>query len=174
MSITTFFILNVHLPVCTSEKIDDFILYVHKITKIISPVDTPIVYVMRDIRKDHRFGKELIRFCKDENLTISDGIYLSSDNAYTYFSDAHSATSKLDHIVCTTSAYLLVIDITGCYERITSDHLPLCMCIKIYSMMYNNVVLDVEGERNSEHVTFNGTSCLRLTLISIRSGLQST
>ena len=78
---------------------------------------------------------ELIKFCNEENLVISDRVCLPT-NTYTYYSEAHNSSSWLDHVLCTNSAHSLIKGIHVCYDYVTSDHVPLCVDIMIESDIY--------------------------------------
>jgi hypothetical protein len=134
-------ILNVYMPFCCNDNVDEFLLYVNRINNIICTADSPVVYAMGDFNADfvkgQLFGDELVTFCRDVNLIITDKLYLSGKKTFSYFSEAHSSTSWLDHILSTSSAHSLVTDVRIGYEFVTSDHLPIFMDIKTECNLYN-------------------------------------
>jgi hypothetical protein len=125
--------INVYMPYCSYVNFDDLIAYLSTIDSLVGDAETPYVYAIgdfnADISKAHSFGNELLSFCRDVGLTISDSVYLQ--NCYTFVSSAHHTTSWLDHVVCTTSAHKLVCDYKVHYDKVSSDHLPLSMCVKV-------------------------------------------
>ena len=134
------FIINVYLPCDTNDNADSFIAYLSKLDSIITDFESPYVFccgdfnanIGSDIRMGYNsFGKELIKFCKDEGLVLSDQVLLKGDNIYTFYSQAHHTVSWLDHIMSTVNAHSLVKDIEVRYEYVTSDHLPICMRIGV-------------------------------------------
>lgn len=131
--------LNIYMPVSSVLNLDDFILYINKVNNLISLANTPIVYAIGDFNADlvkqQLFGVELQKFCREENIVISDSAYLSLDT-YTYYSEAHGSTSWLDHVISTSSAHDLIEEIKVCYDFVTSDHFPLCIDILINSDMF--------------------------------------
>ena len=139
--------LNVYMPFCKSENLDDFNFYINKVNNIICSADTPVVYAIgdfnADVVKNQMFGKELSKFCHDESLFISDNIFLSSDT-YTYYSEAHCTTSWLDHIISTSSAHSLINDVFVSYDYVTSDHVPLCLEI----MQSKHLFTDISQKEN--------------------------
>ena len=78
---------NVYLWYCCEENLADFDYYTAKINEIIEAPDTPFVFVIGDFNADtqslQKCGSELITFCRDEVLLISDLEHVANtDNAY--------------------------------------------------------------------------------------------
>ena len=126
----TCMIVNVYLPYCSPENHDEFLVYLSKIDDLITASRTPNVFVVGDFNADvansanHAFGKDMLDFCSYENLIISDIAELSLDS-FSCFSEAHSTTSWLDHIVSTKSAHSSICNINIKYDFISSDHFPI-------------------------------------------------
>ncbi len=88
-------------------------------------------------RLSHLFGKELSRFCVDEDYILADHIHLSGCNTFTYKGTCLHDTSWLDHLLCTRSAYSLIHSINIDYNMITSDHLPICTVVNLPTGCYH-------------------------------------
>lgn len=148
--------VNVYMPVCNFDNVEEFVLLVNRINNIMYTADTPFVYAIGDFNadlvKNNIFGDELSKFCSDEMLIITDAVYLNNMKTYTYFSEAHKNTSWIDHIICASNAHSLVSDVRVGYEYVTSDHLPLCINILCETTLYHVHVL-------SENVKNSGDSC---------------
>ena len=50
-------------------------------------------------------------------------------DGFTYVSDAWSTTSWIDHFVCSQDAHEAISSIDICYDYVTSDHLPIHVCV---------------------------------------------
>jgi exonuclease III len=128
-------LVNVYLPYCCAENHEEFSHYLAKLDAIISAACTPFLYIMGDFNADlaqklHHFGRELVEFCREENIVVSD-YELLSGHIYTYLSDAHRCTSWLDHLICTRNAHSLISSMHVRYDIVSSDHLPLCAQINL-------------------------------------------
>ena len=76
------------------------------------------------------FGKLLNDFCCNNNFKLSDKLLLPS-NSFTYYSEAHSTTSWLDHCLSSHSVHCLIECVEILYGYISSDHHPLAMTLNI-------------------------------------------
>ena len=87
--------LNVYMPFCSSENHDEFLSQLSKIDSIIDGTDTPYIFALgdfnADLNKDQKFGNDLMQFCKDAGLMISDKKHLK--DCYTFVSSAHLSTA---------------------------------------------------------------------------------
>jgi len=83
-----------------------------------------------NIRGRHRFGAELINFCEDNSLIISDKTLLN-DDSFTFFSEAHGTVAWLDHLVSTHGLHSLVSRMYIDNTCITSDHFPLLVDLSL-------------------------------------------
>ena len=65
-------LINAYLPYCSDENLADYLFYLSKINNLMEFSDTPYVLAAGDFNADrsnqHRFGRELIQFCTEENL----------------------------------------------------------------------------------------------------------
>jgi exonuclease III len=137
-------VLNVYLPYDTGSNTDEYLFYLGKIDNMINGASSPYVFILGDYNANlkgdyNRFGRELVNFCKDANLVISDMLINTDSDRFTYLSDAHNTTSWIDHIVSTTSAHGLVISVDVQYDFVTSDHLPLSMEVKLENIQTSDV-----------------------------------
>ena len=127
-------IVNVYLPCDSPENSDVFLSYLSKINNIIECFPSPYVYVTGDFNANlllnesksicSNFGKELYDFCNQEQLIISDTLFMKNDS-YTFISSAHDTVSWLDHVITTSSGHDLISSINIDYSFVTSDHLPV-------------------------------------------------
>ena len=75
------------------------------------------------------FHKHMLRCCKDNNLVLSSQEFLPADS-FTYYSEAHSTTSWLDHVICTADAHASIGSMKILYDATTTDHFPLEMVLE--------------------------------------------
>ena len=130
-------IVNAYLPYCADINIDEYAYYLGKIESIFSDYDSPYIYVIGDFNADisgwhsgqvtHKFGQDLLGFCKNEGFVMSDKELCSACDTYTFYSDAHCKTSWLDHVLTTVSGHSLINNIAIHYDTVTSDHHPITM-----------------------------------------------
>ena len=79
-----------------------------------------------------RFFDELMEFCTEEGLVISDMLFLGpSCNNFTFVSAAHGTTSWLDHCLCTPKLHDLMQVVSIRFDICTSDHLPLAIALNV-------------------------------------------
>lgn len=127
-------LLNVYFPYDSPDNIDEFIYCLAKVDSIVNDSATPYVLACGDFNanllKDSRFGRELILFCQDTNLIISDSL-LCPTGLYTYVSEAHDSVSWLDHILATVNGHDLVSNVCANNSFISSDHLPVSFSLNI-------------------------------------------
>jgi hypothetical protein len=88
----------------------------------------------------HAFGTSLLKYCTEENLTLSDIEHLPR-GSYTFLSEAHGTTSWIDHLVSTKSAHSLIQSMNIKYDFISSDHHPIALNISM-----GNISLQSSGE----------------------------
>ena len=110
--------------------------YLGKVYSIIHMADTPYVLVMGDMNANTYmysernrvsvFGEELVKFCNEYSLILSDVSKLGcSENIYTHYSDTHHSVSWLDHCISTVNAHRLIKYVHISDTVMVSDHLPL-------------------------------------------------
>ena len=124
-------LVNVYLPYCCNDNIDDYMFYLCKLDSIIESADTPYVFVVGDFNANvslndnvlsHKFGQMLVDYTSEHRLHISDKMLCDKDT-YTFYSSA--SISWLDHIVSTMMAHSIINDVRVLYDFITSDHHPI-------------------------------------------------
>ena len=121
--------INVYLPFCCDENLPDFQYYLAKLNDIIESYDSPYVVVIGDFNADTRstqkFGSELLDFCQDEGLILSDLVHVKDHtNNFTFVSN-HGTKSWLDHVMATNSGHSIISNIYINYSIISSDHHPI-------------------------------------------------
>ena len=128
-------LINVYLPCDNPNNFDQFCLLLGQIQSIIHDSDADHFCVLGDFNAhpSKPFFTELLEFCLNNSLTISDKMLLPP-SSYTYIHHGSSSTSWLDH--CLTSQ-LLHRNITTCMVHynagIFDDHLPLSITLKLPS-----------------------------------------
>lgn len=127
-------LFNVYLPYCCRENLDEFLYYISKVDSLMKDCNTPNVFAIGDFNADvcknqHLFGGELLKFCTSTKYILSD-VQLCSNDTFTFFSEAHSSTSWLDHIMSTHSSHQLIENVCVLYDFISSDHHPVLLKVK--------------------------------------------
>jgi exonuclease III len=140
-------LLNVYLPYSSADNYDDFVFYLSKLDSIIADYSSPYIFVMGDFNADvrlnahnqenNKFGRELSKFCQDENYVLSDVSYLKDTDTFTYYSEAHGTVSWLDHVLSTVNGHALVSDVKVDSSFVTSDHLPITLSLDFTKNLIN-------------------------------------
>ena len=97
-------LINVYLPCDSVDNTDDFLFYLAKINSFIVNHHSPYACVIGDFNANMKegcqshFEEELKKFCVSENFTIADKLLCDNDT-FTFFSEAHSSVSWLDHVI---------------------------------------------------------------------------
>ena len=137
-------ILNVYMPYYDGSNLDDYLYYLGKIEDIIDSFQSPYVYVCGDFNANindtsSRFGQQLLEFCEDSSLVMSDKEFLGvNPSNYTYTSDAHGTNAWIDHILASVSAHDIIDTISINHSFITSDHAPMNMTITCGDLLYEH------------------------------------
>jgi len=132
----TLYFVNVYMPYCSSDNLDEFQYYIHKCIDLVDASGHTYSMIIGDINADvsrdqnghisHRFGRELTHVCANNNMLLVDVEYLgNSSDHFTYFSDSSDSCSWIDHAICTTSMAQLVSRVQIYYPCISSDHKPV-------------------------------------------------
>ena len=132
--------LGVYLPSrsgCTDE-FKECLDYLDSLVNLLG-FDNEVV-ILGDINADpgihgvpNEQGRILLRYLTRWNYTSVHLHLCSPRNSHTYFSEAHSSSSTIDHILCHTRfldafVFAKVLDESPLN---TSDHLPLSACVKV-------------------------------------------
>ena len=98
-------IVNVYMPNCCNNNIEDFMFYLCKLDSTIKSADTSYVFVVSDFNSkvrlnaddvlSHKFGKMLTDYTSEHELRISNNISCDKDT-YTFYSS--TSVSWLDHL----------------------------------------------------------------------------
>ena len=80
---------------CICSNRDDFAYYLGKIDSYNEGASTPYTVVLGDFNantrdRNSRFGKDLHNFCTDANLMISDMVFNTHRDRFTFYSDTHA------------------------------------------------------------------------------------
>ena len=89
--------------VSCSTNIDKFLPYLGALEAMYKFLNCPNIAIFGDFNASDSssFGKSLNDFCCNNNFKLSDKFYMLS-NSFTYYSEAHSTTSWLDHSLSAT------------------------------------------------------------------------
>ena len=154
-------ILNMYMPYCCADNRDEYVEYLSRMNHLIETADTNFVLAIGDFNADvssHQlFGRELKMFVEEERLVLSDLNHLPLDT-FTFFSDAHSTTSWLDHVVASKSAANLIENVMVRYDCISSDHLPLSISLSLPDVIHLPTDRFEECSNKSMHVKWNAMS----------------
>ena len=119
------------------------------IKQIIDEFPTPCVYIVGDFNvnfsQNSKFGEELMCLCNRCSLYITDKKLLPSDTS-THVSMAHGSTSWLDHCITTMSGQQLVQSVHMFNDFVTSDHIPLSVCIKTQNLHIYPITSDTKSD----------------------------
>ena len=76
--------------------------------------------------KNRKFGNELITFCSDEGLVLSDVNFLGKNNdasnTFTFVSEVHHSVSWLDHCISNVEGHNKISSMEILYSCTGSDH----------------------------------------------------
>ena len=120
--------LNLYMPFQCEENYDTYLDYLGKAASILAAAPTSKFALIGDFNAsvNSKFENELISFCEQSNLIISDYDILGRESgSFTYVSDAHATTSWLDHIICSHDMHRQVSNLQILDKLPCSDHLPL-------------------------------------------------
>ncbi|XP_049866364.1 uncharacterized protein LOC126372623 [Pectinophora gossypiella] len=126
----SFIIFSVYLPTDKTDNLSEFTDCLSRIHAVIEEYDVPFVYILGDFNAhpSAQFGKELLDFCAEQELSCVDIDVLGiTSDTHTFESKAHGTCSWLDHCVTTTAARDTVKSVRVLYGVYTSDHVPLCI-----------------------------------------------
>ena len=122
------YMVNVYLPYFSHENYDSYMYYLGKLNAIVSDLPSTKIAFLGDFNAHINgiFYKELVNFCQNMNLVISDCKLLGENSkTFTFFSDAHNSTSWLDHVLSSHSMHSCIDSIAVLDKLPCSDHLPV-------------------------------------------------
>ena len=125
-------IINVYMPTADPENHDCFQDYLGKVNAIIVDSGCSHVIIPGDwnARKDRVEFQWLRNFCSDLDLVMSDMNRLP-DDTFTYISDSHQTVSWIDHVIMSTTADRVCVDMRVIYDLIISDHRPISFTVNL-------------------------------------------
>ena len=144
-------ILNVYLPFEHPDNFEEYLHCLGKINSIIQTSDTNHVIVCGDFNAcfSKSFGHELIEFCNENNLFISDKLLMlptcNGEQPYTYISEAHNTCSWLDHCVSTHSSHVNIYDFNILDNLTFYDHIPITFK---YNITFNTGFVNKSANSN--------------------------
>ena len=125
-------LLNVYLPYDDGSNLEEYQMYLAKVSTYLDGIYSAAFgdFNGNIISNNHRFGKELVQFCENESLVMSD--YITGDkNMFTYYSDSHDTVAWLDHMVSTHNLHSLIRRVWVDNTLVTADHFPLFVEISL-------------------------------------------
>ena len=123
-------------------------------------------YMGRNSTRTSIFGRELLSFCDENILVLSDVEKLSeSGDVFTHYSDAHDSVSWLDHCMTSTAADKLITDISVSDRFAVSDHLPLCITVNIGGIHLSDD--DICPSIKKHTVILVGSTCLMMIYVPL-------
>ena len=146
----SYHILNIYMPFDCNDNIDEFTYYLYKIDTAFKNNHTVFNMAVGDFNSDilrsSVFGKELTKFCEENDYIIGDRRYLP-ENSLTFYSNAHDSVSWLDHAICSAAMFNKISRIDVLYNFLTSDHFVLCIKLdNVYAKQLCNLCDDsIEG-----------------------------
>ena len=156
-----FLLLNVYFPCdsrsTTSENFEELMNCYGKILDVIREINSTHVFIMGDtnsgVSQASCFGNEMLSFCEDNNLILSDVALLGKESGhFTFYSDAHKSTSWIDHCMSTINAHHCIEEVKILYEYQSSDHFPLKIVITFDSTMANNLERSEVSVSDDRHI----------------------
>ena len=92
--------LNVYLPYCSADNLDDYDMYMGKLASIVENSNAAGIVIMGDFNASptNNFYGELEQFCNLNNLIISD-ISLLPYDTFTHINNGSLSRSWIDHCV---------------------------------------------------------------------------
>ena len=134
----SFFFLNVYLPCFSTTNSDDnyheFMRVISEAVSLVQSSPTLNAIILGDFNacfsKPTLFTRELISYCDENRLVISDSSLLQP-NSFTFYSDAHQTTSWLDHCISTLQAHQSITNMSIQYDVFSSDHFPLTVSLQL-------------------------------------------
>ena len=127
-----FYLVNVYLPYFSHENYDSYMYYLGKLNAIVSYLPSTKIAFLGDFNPHINgiFYKELVNFCQNMNLVISDCKLLGENSkTFTFVSDAHNSTSWLDHVLSSHTMHSCIDSITVLDKLPCSDHLPVSISL---------------------------------------------
>jgi len=148
-------LINVYLPYSCSANVDLYLSYLSKLQGLCEEFNCNISIIGDFNASDQNmFGPLLSSFCSDYGYVISDKLFLPTDS-YTYFSDAHSSTTWLDHCLSSMVVHSSISEISVLYKCISSDHHPLSISYACPNLPRITVA---SKSSNSNHISWGSAS----------------
>ena len=138
---TKYAFANVYMPFDCADNYDDYLYNLGIIESLRDEINTYHFCVIGDFNASldrGLFGRELVQFCSNNNLIISD-VDALPDDSYTFLSSAWHTTSWIDHIVCSHMINDTISNIQVEYGLCTGDHFPICATFNVPSNLAQSV-----------------------------------
>ena len=131
-----------------NDCLESYIATCAKITALIAECDAAQVIVAGDFncQPGSRFYSIFQKLVTDNNLYVSDQIRMTG--AFTYYNDAGTASSWIDHVLCSQGLDSLIDNVAICMEYISSDHKPVVISLSQVAVV--NALNITERVINSE------------------------
>ena len=140
--------LNVYLPYCCADNLNEYDMYMGKIASIIDNSDVAGVVVLGDFNAGptNNFYCELQQLCSVKNLIISDISRLPNDT-YTHVNNGTLSRSWVDHCVSSQSMHDSITNISVDKNYVGSDHFPLHVSFNFEELPRGRMVVDGEIDK---------------------------
>ena len=163
-------IINVYLPYFTPENVEEYIMYMGKISEIVESCDANGVVIFGDFNADvnNEFYTDLVGLCNDNELIISD-VAMLPHGSYTHVNNGTLARTWPDHCVCSQSLHERIASIAIDYNDHASDHLPMQLTLNL-----NLPQLDINVDNFTPGIRwrFHDARLLNLFYEEVRRGLS--
>ena len=126
------YMVNVYLTYFSHANYDSYMYHLGKLNAIVSDLSSTKIAFLGDFNAHINgiFYKELVNFCQNMNLVISDSKLLGEiSKTFTFVSDAHNSTSWLDHVLSSHTMHSCIDSITVLDKLPCSDHLPVSISL---------------------------------------------
>ena len=125
-------LIDVYMPTAVPENYDLYQDYLGRISAIITECGHGHVIIPGDWNaRNGRVEFEWVEdFCFDSDLVMTDVNRLPIDT-FTYVSDSHQTVSWIDHVIMSTPADRICVDMRVVYDLVTSDHRPLSFSLNV-------------------------------------------
>ncbi|KAJ2937484.1 hypothetical protein O0L34_g17527 [Tuta absoluta] len=124
-----FLFVSVYMPQCKEANLPDFTSILSLVQSLIQEYDINYAYILGDynanIGKGTLFGKELVSFCTENDLSCADYDILRTKGMDIFTFQDGRAKTWLDHCVTTPLALASISEVYAFEDVMWSDHKPL-------------------------------------------------
>lgn len=131
----------------SNDCLENYIATCAKVSVLIADCDTAHRIIAGDFncQVGSRFYGIFQKLVTDNNLCVSDQDRIN--NGFTYFNDAGTASSWIDHVLCSQGLDRTVCSVNICLDFISSDHKPLV--VDFSQVLVNSSSQVLQAQKNS-------------------------